>query len=53
VQFAVNNLFNAKYCTWAFVNDFAAFADGSPDYQELRYFPQAEINWMMKVGIKF
>ncbi|MDR3235360.1 MAG: TonB-dependent receptor [Prevotellaceae bacterium] len=53
VQFAINNLFNAKYCTWAFVNDFAAFADGSPDYQELRYFPQAEINWMMKAGIKF
>ncbi len=53
VQFSLNNLFNAKYCTWAFVNYRSTFSDGSPDYQELRYFPQATINAMVKVGVKF
>jgi iron complex outermembrane receptor protein len=53
VQLAVNNLFDVQYCSWAFVNDFAAFADGSPDYQDRRYFPQAGRHWMIKTGWTF
>ena len=52
-QLSVNNLFDAMYSTWAFVNYRTTFADGSNDYQELRYFPQAGINAMLKVGLKF
>ncbi|MDR2359331.1 MAG: TonB-dependent receptor [Prevotellaceae bacterium] len=53
VQLLVNNLFNALYCTSAFVEYRSVFSDGSPDYQDLRYFPQAGRNWMLKIGIQF
>ncbi len=53
IQFSVNNLFNTKFCSWAFVNYRSTFSDGSPDEQDLRYFPQATINCMMKIGLKF
>jgi iron complex outermembrane receptor protein len=53
VQLAINNLFNAQYCTSAYVYDSSAATDGSPDYYDLRYFPQAGINFMVKTGWKF
>ncbi len=53
VQLAINNLFDAQYCTSAYVYDSSAATDGGADYYELRYFPQAGINGTVKVGIKF
>jgi iron complex outermembrane receptor protein len=52
IQLSINNLFNVSYCSWAFTNDFAAFADGTPDWQDLRYFPQAGTNFTVKLGVR-
>lgn len=53
VQLSINNLFNALYCTSAFVEYRSVFSDGSPDEQDRRYFPQAGVNGMLKAGIRF
>ena len=53
VQLSVNNLFDALYCTSAFVEYRSVNSNGSPDYQELRYFPQAGRNWMLKIALQF
>jgi iron complex outermembrane receptor protein len=51
-QLAVNNIFNLYYSSSAFVNYRAVFADGSPDFQDRRFFPQATTNVALKLGIK-
>lgn len=51
-QLAVNNIFNLQYSSSAFVNYRAVFADGSPDFQDRRFFPQATTNVALKLGIK-
>jgi len=52
VQLVVNNIFNLYYSSSAFVNYRAVFADGSPDFQDRRFFPQATTNVALKLGIK-
>ncbi|MCL2097525.1 MAG: TonB-dependent receptor plug domain-containing protein [Bacteroidales bacterium] len=52
IQLAVNNIFNLYYSSSAFVNYRAVFADGSPDFQDRRFFPQATTNIALKLGIK-
>jgi iron complex outermembrane receptor protein len=49
-QFAVNNLFDAKYETNAWVYK---YDQGGSTHIQDGYFPQAGINYMFKVGIKF
>ena len=49
-QFAVNNLFNKKYETNAWVYKY--YEGGSLNILD-GYFPQAGINYMLKVGLKF
>ncbi len=51
-QLIVNNFFNIKYSSSAFVNYRVVFADQSPDYQERHFFPQAPINFAIKFGFK-
>lgn len=48
----VNNLFNRMYTAnaWAYR---AAFADGSDDYVEEGFYPQAGINFMIQLCLKF
>ena len=49
-QFAVNNLFDTKYETNAWVYK---YDEGGSIHVMDGYFPQAGINYMFKVGIKF
>ena len=49
-QFAVNNLFDKKYETNAWVYKY--YEGGSQHIMD-GYFPQAGINYMFKIGIKF
>ena len=49
-QFAVNNLFDRKYETNAWVYK---YIEGGALHEMDGYFPQAGINYMFKVGIKF
>jgi len=49
-QFAVNNLFDKKYETNAWVYK---YNEGGSQHIMDGYFPQAGINYMFKVGIKF
>jgi iron complex outermembrane receptor protein len=49
-QFAVNNLFDTKYETNAWVYK---YDEGGSTHILDGYFPQAGINYMFKVGIKF
>jgi iron complex outermembrane receptor protein len=52
-QLIVNNFFNKQYVSNGYIWYRAAFNDGSPDYQELRLFPQAGINFMAKLLVEF
>jgi outer membrane receptor protein involved in Fe transport len=49
----VNNIFNIKYSSSAFVYDRTVQANGLSDYQDRRYFPQAGTNFAVKLGIRF
>jgi iron complex outermembrane recepter protein len=49
-QFALNNLFNAKYESNAWVYK---YNEGGSLHLMDGYFPQAGINYMFKIGIKF
>jgi iron complex outermembrane receptor protein len=49
-QFVINNLFDNKYETNAWVYKY--FESGSLHTMD-GYFPQAGINYMFKVGLKF
>jgi iron complex outermembrane receptor protein len=49
-QFAVNNLFDQKYETNAWVYK---YYEGGSLHEMDGYFPQAGINYMFKVGLKF
>jgi iron complex outermembrane receptor protein len=49
-QFAINNLFDQKYETNAWVYK---YSEGGSLHVMDGYFPQAGINYMFKVGIKF
>ena len=51
IQFFVNNLLNRRYFSNGWVY-FAQFATGS-DYIEEGIYPQAEINFMMRVAFRF
>ena len=51
VQFFVNNLLNRKYFSNGWVY-FAQFATGN-DYIEEGVYPQAEINFMLRVALRF
>jgi Outer membrane receptor proteins, mostly Fe transport len=52
VSLLVDNIFNRKYVANAWVYR-AVFADGSPDYVEQGLFPQAEINFMLGLTLRF
>ena len=49
-QFAVNNLFDKKYETNAWVYK---YNEGGSQHMMDGYFPQAVINYMFKIGLKF
>jgi iron complex outermembrane receptor protein len=49
-QFAINNLFNSKYETNAWVYK---YDEGGSIHVMDGYFPQAGINYMFKIGLKF
>ena len=51
IQFFINNLLNRKYFSNGWVY-FAQFATGS-DYIEEGIYPQAEINFMMRIAFRF
>ena len=50
LQFAVNNLFNEKYESNAWVYKYVS--DGTKNVID-GYFPQAGTNIMFKIGVKF
>lgn len=52
LQFMVNNFLNKKYEANAWVYR-AAFSDGSPEYREDGFFPQAGINLMTRIVVEF
>jgi iron complex outermembrane receptor protein len=52
LQGLVNNVFDKQYITSAWVYR-AVFADGSPDYLENGFFPQAGRNVIAKLTIRF
>ncbi len=52
-QLIVNNIFNEKYSSNGYIYDRAAFANGANDYQDLRLFPQAGINFMSRIVLEF
>ncbi len=52
VMFMVNNLYNAKYLVNGWVYR-SKFADGSPDYIEDGYFPQAGRNYALRLLLNF
>ena len=52
IGLAVDNLFNNKYYSYGWVYQ-AWFADGSAPYVEQGIYPQAPINFMLKIGMKF
>ncbi len=52
LQLAVNNLLNEKYIANGWVYR-AIFEDGSPEYREDGFFPQAGINFMGKILVEF
>ncbi|MDR2449951.1 MAG: TonB-dependent receptor [Prevotellaceae bacterium] len=53
LQLVVNNIFNIKYSSSAFVYDRTVHAAGVTDYQDRRYFPQAGTNFALKLGVRF
>lgn len=52
LQFLVNNVLNEQYVANAWVWR-AVFDDGSPEYREDGYYPQAGINFMGKIVVEF
>ena len=52
ISLYADNLFNRKYVADAWVYR-ATFADGSADYIEAGFFPQAGFNFMVKLEFKF
>lgn len=52
IMFMANNVFNAKYIVngWVYRSQ---FADGSPDYIEDGYFPQAGRNYALRLSLNF
>jgi iron complex outermembrane receptor protein len=50
-SFAVNNVFNEKYSSNGYV--WYSYYEGDKRMNDLRYFPQAEINFMGGVSLKF
>ncbi len=52
LELMVNNIFNEDYLATAWVYR-AAFADGSPEYREDGFFPQAGINLMTRIVVEF
>ena len=52
ISLYADNLLNRKYVADAWVYR-ASFADGSADYIEAGYFPQAGFNFMVKLEFKF
>jgi iron complex outermembrane receptor protein len=52
LQLVVNNIFNIKYSSSAFVYDRTVGANGITDYQDRRYFPQAGTNFTVKLGVR-
>jgi iron complex outermembrane receptor protein len=53
LQLVVNNIFNIKYSSSAFVYDRTVQAAYTTDYQDRRYFPQAGANFALKLGVRF
>lgn len=53
LQFFVNNIFNKKYIANAVSYGTYKYMDGSPDYHDNMFFPQAPCNIMGRVGIRF
>ena len=53
LQLVVNNIFNIKYSSSAFLYDRTVSAAGVTDYQDRRYFPQAGTNAMLKLAVRF
>ena len=51
-QLMVNNLFNEQYISNGWVYR-AVFDDGSPEYREDGFFPQAGINFMGRILVEF
>lgn len=52
LQFTINNLFNLKYEANAWVYR-AQFANDGSEYREDGFFPQAGINFMLRLGVEF
>lgn len=52
IQLAINNILNEQYIANGWVWR-AVFNDGSPEYREDGFFPQAGINFMGKVVVEF
>jgi iron complex outermembrane receptor protein len=53
LEAALNNIFNHEYEANAYVYYRALFASGEAEYKDYRYFPQAGINFMVKIGVEF
>lgn len=51
IDLMINNVFNQKYHSNAYMNDIAVFQDNSPTYNEIKYFPQAGINLMLGLSL--
>jgi len=51
-QLMVNNLFNEQYVSNGWVYR-AVFDDGSPEYREDGFFPQAGVNFMGRILVEF
>jgi iron complex outermembrane receptor protein len=52
LQLLVNNIFNNDYIANGWVWR-AEFNDGSPEYREDGFFPQAGINFMGRIALEF
>jgi iron complex outermembrane recepter protein len=53
LEINVNNIFNNLYESNAYVWYRAAFDNNEKEYLDDRYFPQAGINFMVKLGVEF
>jgi iron complex outermembrane receptor protein len=52
IQAMVNNVFNNKYEANAWVYR-TLFQSGEPEYSSIGYYPQATINFALKIGVEF
>lgn len=53
ISLSINNLLNKTYYSNGYVYDMGVKADGSSLYNDLRYFPQAGINFLLGTTLTF